>query len=165
MQIWRKTDFLFQKWQEFGEFWSEHSKVSIIYTLIGPFRAKYIKFDLKSKEELSVMTLKSHAKFEEKVTCALENDMMNLANFHQNIWKCQNRDFAGILLSKIENTWTKKLQMSMYTDNEEWWEFIKGIYLSFQNWHKEFDKFWLKHWKVSKIRTLIGWFWPKYIMF
>ena len=40
-KIWRKTDFLFQKWQEFGEFWSEHSKVSKICTLIGPFRAKY----------------------------------------------------------------------------------------------------------------------------
>ena len=33
MQIWRKTDLLFQKWQEFDEFWSEHSK--------------YVKFDLK----------------------------------------------------------------------------------------------------------------------
>ena len=25
----RKTDLLFQKWQEFGEFWPEHSKVSL----------------------------------------------------------------------------------------------------------------------------------------
>ena len=30
------------------------------------------------------MTLRSHVKFEEKMTCGLENDMMNLANFHQN---------------------------------------------------------------------------------
>ena len=27
---WRKTDLLFQKWLEFGEFWPEHSKVSKI---------------------------------------------------------------------------------------------------------------------------------------
>ena len=27
---------------------------------------------------------KSHAKFEGKITCGLENDMRNLANFHQN---------------------------------------------------------------------------------
>ena len=40
-------------------------------------------FDLK-------MTLKSDAKLEEKLTCDLENDMRNLANF----W---------ILLSKVEN--------------------------------------------------------------
>ena len=30
------------------------------------------------------MTLKSHAKFEEKLIRGLENDMLNLANFHQN---------------------------------------------------------------------------------
>ena len=29
------------------------------------------------------MTLKSDAKFEEKLTCDLKNDMRNLANFHQ----------------------------------------------------------------------------------
>ena len=29
------------------------------------------------------MKLKSHAKFEEKLTCGLENDMRNMANFHQ----------------------------------------------------------------------------------
>ena len=33
------------------------------------------------------MTLKSHVKFEEKLTCGLENDMRNLANFHQSIQK------------------------------------------------------------------------------
>ena len=46
-KIWRKTNFLFQKWQEFGEFWSEHLKVWKICTLIDPFCAKYITFDLK----------------------------------------------------------------------------------------------------------------------
>ena len=35
------------------------------------------------------MTLKSDAKFEEKLTCGLENDMRNLANFHQSIQKSQ----------------------------------------------------------------------------
>ena len=65
------------------------------------------------------MTLKSDAKFEEKLTCALENDSnlakfeekltcglendSNLANFHQSTLKCQNWDFDGILLSKVEN--------------------------------------------------------------
>ena len=29
------------------------------------------------------MTQKSYVKFEEKLTCGLENDMRNLANFHQ----------------------------------------------------------------------------------
>ena len=29
----------------------------------------------------------------------------------------------------------------------------------------EFDEFWLEHWEVSKMYTLMGWFWQKYIMF
>ena len=33
------------------------------------------------------MALKSDAKFEEKLTCGLENNMRNLANFHQSTWK------------------------------------------------------------------------------
>ena len=40
------------------------------------------------------MTLKSGAKFEEKLTCCLENGMRNLANFHQSTKKCQNWNFA-----------------------------------------------------------------------
>ena len=46
-KIWRKTDLLFQKWQEFGEFWPEQSKVSKMCTFIGSYCAKYLKFDLK----------------------------------------------------------------------------------------------------------------------
>ena len=50
------------------------------------------------------MKLKSDAKFEEKLTCDLENDMRNLANFHQSTRrKSQNWHFDGILLFKVEN--------------------------------------------------------------
>ena len=110
------------------------------------------------------MTLKSRAKFEEKLTCGLENDMRNLANFHQNTWNCQNWYFHGTLLSKVQNTWATNLQRS-YNDTEEWWKIWRGIDLSFQNWHKEFDKFWLENSKVSKSYTLMGCFRPNYIMF
>ena len=58
------------------------------------------------------MALKNDAKCEEKLTCGLENGMMNLANFHQSTWKCQNWDFDAILLSKVENAWAKILQRS-----------------------------------------------------
>ena len=57
---------------------------TLICTLIGHFCAKYTTFDLKKYKGVYFMTLKSHAKFEEKLTCGLENDMRNLANFHQN---------------------------------------------------------------------------------
>ena len=44
------------------------------------------------------MILKVDAKFEEKLTCGLEND--------QSTWKSQNCDFDRILLSKVENVCT-----------------------------------------------------------
>ena len=50
-------------------------------------------------------------------------------------------------------------------DAEELWKTWRGIDLLFQNWHLEFDEFWLENSKVSKIYTLMGCFWPKYIMF
>ena len=53
----------------------------------------------------------------------------------------------------------------MCNDTEEWWKIWRGIDLSFQNWHKKFDEFWLKHSKPSKTYTLMVCFWPKYIMF
>ena len=71
-KIWRRTDLLFQKWQEFGEIWPRHSKISKIFTLIASFFAKYIMFDLKQYRWVI---------FKEKQTCGLENGMSNLANF------------------------------------------------------------------------------------
>ena len=44
-------------------------------------------------------------------------------------------------------------------------KFEEELNLSLQNWHKEFDKFWLKNSKVWKVHTLLGCFWAKYIMF
>ena len=67
------------------------------------FCAKYSTFSLKKYRGVYFMTLKSYARFEEKLTCGLENDMRNLANFHQNTWKCQNWYFHGILLFQVEN--------------------------------------------------------------
>ena len=46
-KIWRKTDLLFQKWQEFGEISPEQSKFSKICTFICSYCAKYLMFDLK----------------------------------------------------------------------------------------------------------------------
>ena len=50
--------------------------------------------------------------------------MRNLANFHQNTWKCQTWYFHGILLSKVGHTWAKNLQKSYV-----WWHWrmIKNL--------------------------------------
>ena len=44
---------------------------------------------------------KSDKKFEEKLTCDLENEMRHYTNFHQNIRKSQNKDFTWILLGAL----------------------------------------------------------------
>ena len=49
------------------------------------------------------MTLKIDAKFEEKLTCGLENDMGNLAKFYQGFRKSRIWDFDGLLLSQVYN--------------------------------------------------------------
>ena len=49
------------------------------------------------------MTLECDAKFEENLTCGLENGMRNLANFHQRTPNSQNWDFYWIHLYKVEN--------------------------------------------------------------
>ena len=48
------------------------------------------------------MALKIDAKFEGKLTCDFQNDMGNLANFHQSTWKSQNWDFDGMLLLSLK---------------------------------------------------------------
>ena len=47
------------------------------------------------------MTLKSDAKFEEKLTCGLENDMRNMAIFTRALESFKNFHFNVLLLSKI----------------------------------------------------------------
>ena len=74
-KILRKTDLLFQKWQEFGEFWFEHSRVPKIYTFIGPFCGKYITFDLKKYRGVIFHDTKESCKVWRKTGLWLENDM------------------------------------------------------------------------------------------
>ena len=62
--------------------------------------------------------------------------------FIRTLSKCQNWHFHGILLSKVQNAWARNLQTSYV-----WWHWV----LPFQNWHKEFDKFWLEHLSLKNL--------------
>ena len=105
-KICRGINVSFQNWhEEFGRFWPEHLKVSKIFTLMGSFWTKYILFELKRYRGFIFHDTEEWSKIWRKTDCGLENDMGNLANFHQIIWKCQNLDVDGILLSKVENVW------------------------------------------------------------
>ena len=81
-----------------------------IYTLIRSFCKKHIKFTPKSTEDLSLMTLKSDAKFEEKLALGSKNDMMNLANFNASNGKSENLH-SNVLLFSYKFS-AKKVQKS-----------------------------------------------------
>ena len=53
----------------------------------------------------------------------------------------------------------------MCHDNKQWFKIWRRIDLSVQNWHGKFNKFWPEDSKISKSCTLMGCFWPRYIMF
>ena len=102
------------------------------------------------------MALKIDTKFEEKLTCASKNDMRNLANFYQSTWRSQqNWDFDDILLPKVRNVWVWEKVMQKLKRN-----WLVSSKLTWRIW-------WILTWAIRNSRncTLMGCFWPKYIMF
>ena len=59
----------------------------------------------------------------------------------------------------------KKYRGIAFHETEEGYKIWRVIDLSFQNWHKKFDKFWPEQSKVSKMLILMGSFWATYILF
>ena len=115
----------------------EHSS-----TLIECFWPKYIMFELKrSIEELCLIALNINAKFEKKkLICDFKNDMRNLKNFDQ-------RTFESLKIGLLMGSFYPKQKMYelkiyrgvLYHENKEWYKSWRGIDLSVQNWHEEFD--------------------------
>ena len=109
------------------------------------------------------MKLNRDKKFGEESTCHLKICMNNLTNFDlskvSNIFALVGSFWAKYILFEL-----KKYRGVIFHETEEGCKIWRGIDLSFKNWHKEFDKFWPEHSKVSKIFTLVGYFWAKYIL-
>ena len=84
------------------------------------------------------------------------------------IWKIFNRALKSLNIGTMMGffkIYDLKIYMGvMRHDNEEWCQSWRGIDLSVQNGHKEFDESCSCHLKISKIFTLIGCLWPKYIV-
>ena len=77
----------------------------------------------------------------------------------------KNLHFNRLFLSKVYIVWAKRYRGVVFHETEERYKIWRGSNLSFQNRHKEFVKFWLERLKVSKIFTLMGSLWAKYIVF
>ena len=66
------------------------------------------------------MTLKSDAKFEEKLTLGSKNDMRNLVNFNASSGKSENLHFDVVLLFSIAyKVLAKKNRGIIFYDTEE----------------------------------------------
>ena len=59
------------------------------------------------------MTMKSNAKFKEKLTRGLKNDKRNLVSFYASSRKSENFHFDGILLSKAYNVLDEKVHVML----------------------------------------------------
>ena len=85
------TDLWFGKWhEEYGKFFPEHSELGFWW---DPLIQTWKSTILKSTLELSVMTMKNYAKFEEGPTCHFKVDMRNLTNFDLSTWESQKFSF------------------------------------------------------------------------
>ena len=106
-KIWRKVDLLLQNWKEFGVFWSEHLKVSKMYTLIFPFREKYVTFDLKKNRGVLFHDTWERSKIRRKTDLRFGKSHEEFSKFSPEHLKTgtQNLDFYGVLLSQVENVW------------------------------------------------------------
>ena len=80
------------------------------------------------------------------------------------IWQIFTRALESLKIGALIGSFCPKEKMCklkiyrgvMCHENEEWCKIWKGIDLTFQNRHEEFDKSWPEHWKISKIYTLMG---------
>ena len=79
------------------------SKMTRIWWILirGLKSLKNLNFDWS----LSCKVYNVWPKKKEKLTCGLENDLRNLAKFHQNTKKSRNWGFCWVLLSKVESEW------------------------------------------------------------
>ena len=120
--------------------WAESSLK--ICTLICYFCWKYIMLAPKnSTEELCVITLKNDVKFEEKLTCALKNDMRNLANFDPTFESLKICTLMGSFWLKYIMFELKNYRGVTRYYTEDRWKLWREIDLWFHKWHEEFGEF------------------------
>ena len=137
-----------------------------IYTLMGCFWANYIMFELKKYRKVMFDCTQDWYKVCRKTGLCFQKLTWAIWQiFTRALVKSPNWDLHVIRYLKLKMYELKIYRGVMCHDNEEWCKNWRGIDLSVQNWHEEFDKFWPEHSKISKSCTLIGCFWPKYIMF
>ena len=148
--------------QNFRKILTAQLKFHQICTLIGSFRWKYIKFQLRKYGEVISHDIEDWCKKNWFVFSKMTRIRWIL------IWalkSLQNLHFHSSLLWKVYNLWPKKCRWVISHDTEESCKIWRKTGLWFGKWYEEFSKFSPEHLKLSKIYTLMSCFWPKYKMF
>ena len=157
----------FQNWhKEFDKFWPEHSKVSKIFALMGSFWTKYILFELKKYRGVIFHETEEGYKIWRGIDLSFQNWHKEFDKFwpeHSKVSKIFT--LMGFFWAKYIFFELKKYREVIFHETEEGYKIWRGINMSFKSWHKKFNKFWPERLKVSKILTLMGSFWAKYIFF
>ena len=130
---------LFQKWQEFGKFWPEHSKVSKIWTFIGSYCAKYLMFDLKKYRGVIFHDTEGWCKIWRKTDLWFGKWHGEYGKFSPEHLKVSKLGLWWDPLIQSRKSMSLKFTEALCHDNEEWCKIWTGIDLSFQNWHGEFN--------------------------
>ena len=110
------------------------------------------------------MTLRGQTKVEKKLTLVCKMTLGNWQIFTSALESIKIGTLMGSFNPKQKKYELKFYRGVMCHDNEEWCKLWRGIDLSFQNWHDEFEEFWLEQLKVSKFFVLMGSIWAKYIL-
>ena len=111
------------------------------------------------------MTIMNDAKLEEEIDLLFQS-------WHEEFDKLWAEHFKiPKIFILMHSFWAKYILFVLknyrgviFQDTEEGYKIWRGTDLSFKNWREDFDLFWTEHSKVSKILTLMGSFWAKYIL-
>ena len=97
------------------------SQKSDILHLDGFFLSKsYNVSAKKSTKELFLMTLKSDAKFKERLTCGFKYDMRDLVNLHPTTQKSENFFSMGSFCPKYTELELQKYRGVIFYGTEQW---------------------------------------------
>ena len=107
------------------------------------------------------MTLKSDAKFKEKLTCGFKYDMRNLVNFHPTTQKSKNFTSMGYFCPKYMRFELKKYRGVIFHDTEQWCKIWINLDLVVSKLAWGIGWTFIKAHKSLKICTLMGSFCPK----
>ena len=133
---------------------------------MGSFWAKHILFELKEYREVIFLETKVGYKIWRRIGLSFQNWHKQFDKFwpeHSKVSKIftlRCSFWPNYIFFELE-----KYKGVTFHETEEGFKIWREIDLSFQNWHKKFDKFWCEHLKVSKMFYLMRSFWAKYILF